>query len=124
MKGIIERIQEDCPVYDPVASACARAGVTEELFKAAMSRVVLDGFYGPISSADWEEQDGRLPYTVREGLAILGTVAEEIDDYVEEDYFENEDGEEYLAEVGRVDAREIKREVFSDLVKIYGGLPF
>ena len=35
------------------------AGVDEKTWQAAYDRVVCDGNYGPISDADWNEQDGR-----------------------------------------------------------------
>ncbi len=43
MHGLIERIQEDDPSYDPVALACYEAGVERERFVAAFDRVYIEG---------------------------------------------------------------------------------
>jgi len=125
MKSVIEQIRDDYPAYDPVEQACQDAGISRELFRAALSRVVLDGYYGPISDKDWEEQDGREPYSVKEALKILQKVSDEIEGYREYiHYGEDDDGEIIEIEEETVDANDIRRDIFSGVVEIYGGLPW
>lgn len=69
------------PGYDPLTSACAKAGIELHVFDAACDRVYYDGHYGPISYSEWKEQDGREPYSVSKALEILRTVLEQVEDY-------------------------------------------
>lgn len=124
MNSLIERIQGEDPSFDPVALACHTSGVDRDRFAAALDRVTIDGFYGPVSSADWRDQDGREPSTVEQALRVLAKVAECIDDYRETVYGEDEDGEEFEITETLADAEDIRREVFSGVVEIYGHLPW
>lgn len=134
--SIIAQIRNDDPSFDPLATALASAKVSREKFDAAFDRVVVDGNFGPISPADWREQDGREPTTVSEALAILGRVSDEIDDYRSEftaycplggfdtctEDPENCGGHTDYEIVAT--AEDIRRAVFGKVVNIYGNLPF
>jgi hypothetical protein len=71
--------------YDPAGAVFAEeriwqefaeaAGVDKEELLLAYTRVHLDGYYGPISDEDWEEQDGR-PMTLKKAIAIVHTALE------------------------------------------------
>ncbi len=124
MSSLIEQIQAEDPSYDPVALACREAGVEREMFAAALDRVYVDGYYGPVSGADWLEQDGREPSSVSEALAVLGRVSAAVDDYRETVYGQDEDGEEVEWEETVAEASEIRGEVFGAVVEIYGHLPW
>jgi hypothetical protein len=126
MKTLIQRIQENDPRYDPWAEAVAASGHTRELADAAMSRVVLDGNYGPLSDSDWEEQDGRKPYSVAEALDILSDISDCIDDYREFVYVgtDPETDEPLEEEQTTATAEDIRRCVFRSVIEIYGGLPW
>lgn len=126
----INAIQQDDPSYDPVAQALKKTPfINEKLFAAACDRVYFDGIYGPVSAEDWEEQDGRKPYTVREAINIIARVLANVEDYVDimycgEPYFINHD-EEYGIECkgheyGRVLAEEIRAEIVYWYREIYG----
>ncbi len=94
MLSLIEQIQGEDPSYDPVALACEASGVDRELFAAALDRVYVDGFHGPVSATDWREQDGREPSSVSEALAVLERVSDAADDYRETFQGVDEDGDE------------------------------
>ncbi len=94
MKSLIAQIQAEDPSYDPVTLACEKGGVDAQVFAAALDRVYIDGYYGPVSSADWQEEDGREPSSVPGALAVLERVSAAIDGYREPFYGEDEDGEE------------------------------
>lgn len=87
MKSIIEEIQEDDPSYDPLEEALSKTHgyVSRKLWHAACDRVYYDGYYGPISSDDWKEQDGRKPYTVKEAIEILAKVLGYVEPYYDDD---------------------------------------
>ena len=133
--SIIENIRNDDPSFDPLATALVDAGVSREQFAAALDRVVIDGNFGPISPADWREQDGREPATVAEALAVLGKVSDAVSDYrltsteycADPDECEGEDGQMCLGhdtdEVA-ADADDLRREIFAQVREIYGSLPF
>jgi len=120
MSTIIEQIQDEDPSFDPVALACHASGVDRDRFAAALDRVYIDGFYGPVSAADWQQQDGREPSTVSEALRVLSTVSDDIDDYRETFY----GGDEVEWQEVTADASDIRREVFSAVLEIYGRLPW
>ena len=124
MKSIIEQIQEDDPNYAPFKQACEAAGIEYDLAKAALDRVVMDGFYGPLSNSDWEEQDGRRPFSVSEGLEILAKVSEEVTGYNELFVDEDEEGHEVQWKEETFDSSTIKRDLFCRVIEIYGGLPW
>ena len=81
MKSVIEFIQEDDPSYDPLAMALKKANVSKELWKGACNRVYFDGYYGPVSDAEWEEQDGREPYSVKESIQVIARVLAQVTEY-------------------------------------------
>lgn len=81
MKNIIEQIQDDDPSYDPLKRALVLSKTDRDLWNAACSRVYSDGYYGPISPAEWEEQDGRKPYTVKEAIEVIKTVLNQVEPY-------------------------------------------
>ncbi len=124
MNSLIQQIQGEDPSYDPVALACEQAGVGRELFAAALDRVFVDGFYGPVSASDWRHQDGREPSSVADALAVLERVSGGVDDYRTTFYAENEDGDEVEWLESVADAADIRREVFSAVLEIYGRLPW
>lgn len=105
---IINAIQEDDPSYDPLGAALEKSKVSIDLFNAACDRVYFDGYYGPVRDEEWEEQDGREPYSVKEAINIIAHVLDEIDDYND-----NEAG--YL-----VGAGEIRAEIIYWYREIYG----
>ena len=118
-KSVIELIQDENPSYNPIESARLAAGIKKDTLTAAVDRVFYDGYYGPISPASWEEEDGRKPYTVTEALDILRQVAENV-----EDYWDKNDGEFGFDFNSRVDSYDIVRAAWPFLTEIYGGLPF
>lgn len=111
-KTIIDEIQDNDPSYDPLALALEKTpDVDKDLWKAATDRVYFDGYYGPLSPSDWEEQDGRKPYTLAEALTIIAKVLENV-----ERYYLN-DGEYE----GYIDASEIKAALIAPwFSEIYG----
>ena len=128
-RGIVSRIQDDDPSFNPLAPALARAGVSSDLYHAAFDRVYFDGFYGPISAADWVEQDGRDPSTVTAALVILGRVSDEIEGYREiivcsDPNCDHDDDGDHEWEEETASAEEIRRDVFRIIIEIYGHLPF
>lgn len=80
-RSVLDTIRDEHPSYDPIPAAAARAGLSMETVNAACDRVRNDGYYGPISAADWLEQDGREPAHVSDALKILRAVADEVEDY-------------------------------------------
>ena len=124
MHSLIQQIQGDDPSYDPISLACHASGVDRERFAAALDRVYIDGFHGPVSATDWQEQDGREPSTVSEALGVLAEVSDGIDDYRETVYGEDEDGDEVEWQETVADACDIRREVFAAVIEIYGHLPW
>lgn len=131
--SVIRMIRDEYPAYDPAAFACEKAGITLDTFHAAMARVYHDGYYGPISDADWREQDGREPSNVDDALKILSKIADEIEDYrhevYETDHVTDEEGQ--MVDAGGilvtdwiVDAADIRSELFSEIYKIWGKPPW
>lgn len=108
--NIVDSIRDEDPSYDPIAAALAETGISREQYAAAFDRVVVDGNFGPISPDTWRDEDGREPASVSEALAVLGRVSDAIDDYRGEDF--------------TVEAGEIRRAVFREVVNIYGSLPW
>jgi hypothetical protein len=108
-------IQDDYPSYNPLAIALRNSQIDESLLDAACDRVYIDGYYGPCSDQEWEETDGRKPYSVKEALGIMGQVYNEIEDFTM--YADGLD--EY-----QVDRSDIARALWPWLIEIYGGLPF
>jgi len=130
VRSLINEIQGDDPSFDPVALACHASGVDRRTFGRALSRVVYDGYYGPVSPSDWQEchEDG-YPFEVdvsrvSDALAILGRVSDAIDDYRETFFGEDDDGDEIQWQETAADAADIRREVFSAVFEIYGRLPW
>ena len=110
---VIDEIQNEDPSYDPLTYALIEANISRKTWEAATDRVYFDGYYGPISASDWEEQDGREPYTVSEALKIISTVLDEVEDY-KTDYDVHD--WDYM-----VDASDIKAALVSPWFKeIYG----
>jgi hypothetical protein len=122
MKTIIDIIRDDDPAFDPLAQAADRAGIPLDYVRAALSRVIIDGNYGPISSAEWEEQDGRAPSDMATALDILARVSEEVEDYREMIFDEDYEGAQ--TEWTRAEASAIRHALFAGVVAIYGGLPW
>lgn len=128
--NIIEAIRRDDPSFDPLANALAESGVSRAEYETATSRVYWDGYYGPISDADWNEHDGR-PMTMQQAHDIIGKVAEAVGDYHEMtlELCDDEDCETCREECGHevdvstVAARDIRRELFAPFVAIYGADP-
>lgn len=144
--NLVQRIQQEDPCYDPLGAAIAqlrtddvpgfRAARAEKVLnpagsrplslrsyaEAAWSRVSNDGYHGPLRDDDWAEQDGRRPYSVSESLDVLAVVADRIEGYSEETYYDPETGESQYEET--VSARDVQRALFTDLVRIYGCLPW
>ena len=118
-KTVIDQIRDNYPAYDPIKTAREKAGISAELLSAAVDRVYFDGYYGPIAPKEWEEQDGRKPYSVSEALDIMRQVADEV-----EDYWDNDDGEFGFDYNSRVDSTDIVKAAWPFLTEIYGGLPF
>jgi hypothetical protein len=119
MQTVIDQIREFHPSYNPIETARLAAGISEETLEAAVDRVYYDGYYGPIRPDEWKEQDGRQPYTVTEALDIMRKVADEV-----EDYWDNDDGEFGFDFNSRVDSYDIVKANWPFLIEIYGGLPF
>lgn len=119
MKSVVDMIRDENPSYNPIETAREKAGIDEETLKAAIDRVYMDGYYGPIRPDDWAEQDGRKPYNVPDALDILAKVAENVNDY-----WDSEDGEFGFDFNNRVDSTDIVKSEWKFLVEIYGGLPF
>ncbi len=124
MDTIIQQIQADDPSFDPVAFACAKAGIATEVFATALDRVYFGGFHGPVSASEWRQQDGREPSSVSDALAVLERVSDAIDDYRETFYGEDEDGDEVEWQETIAEASEIRREVLAPVFEIYGRLPW
>ena len=61
---------------------------------------------------------------VPEALAVLGRVSDGIDDYRETFYGEGDDDEELEFSETTADAEDIRRDLFSGVLEIYGRLPF
>lgn len=80
-KNIIEQIQEDDPSFDPLGFALHKSKFTKEQWNSATDRIYIDGYYGPINPSEWEEQDGRTPYSVGEALSIVAKILDEVEDY-------------------------------------------
>lgn len=86
-KSLIAMIQEDDPSYDPLALALKKTPfVGFKLWQAACDRVYYDGYYGPINNLEWEEQDGRKPYSVKEAIRIIARVLANVEDVWEFEY--------------------------------------
>ena len=135
MTGLIARLQAEDPSFDPLALALAASGVSREQFVAAHDRVTADGYFGPINDAEWLEQDGREPASVREALKVLSQVNDEVSDYwIEvmtecmdnedrcEDDFENCPG--HLIREKWAESNDISKDLFREVIEIYGSLPF
>jgi hypothetical protein len=118
-KSLIELIQDNDPSYNPIETARIAAGIDVDTMNAAVDRVFYDGYYGPISPIDWEEEDGRKPYSVSEAIEILRNVAENV-----EDYWDKDDGEFGFDYNSRVDSYDIVKDAWPFLTEIYGSLPF
>ena len=118
-QSVIAMIQANYPEYNPIEQARIAAGISEELLDAAEDRVYYDGYYGPIRPVEWQEQDGRKPYTVTEALDILRVVADNV-----EDYWDTDDGEFGFDFNMHVESRDIVKAAWPFLTEIYGGLPF
>lgn len=101
------------------------AGVDIVTYNLAKTRVLLDGHYGPISDADWEEQDGRhMP--MREARRILKRAAgASIGDveFCNPEFECYDDGEGNQMPNCEIPGDAIKRELFSFYREIYGGMP-
>jgi hypothetical protein len=119
MKSVIEMIQDENPSYDPIETAREKAGISKDLLTAAIDRVFYDGYFGPIRPDDWAIEDGRDPYTVAEALEIMRKVADNV-----EDYWDNDDEEFGFDYNSRVDSYDIVKAAWPFLTEIYGGLPF
>lgn len=126
---LIHAIQADDPSYDPLALALAKTpDISIDLFAAACDRVYFDGYYGPIDPVEWQEQDGRKPYSVLAARKIIAQVLANVEDYKDieycgEPYFINHD-EEYGHECqgheyGRVLAEDIRAEIVYWYREIY-----
>jgi hypothetical protein len=139
-KGLVAQIQDDDPSYDPLALACQEAGIKPKVFDAALDRVIFDGFYGPVSTEDWREQDGREPASIAEARHIVHEVAFAVQDYKQthlemcEDPrcggwdWDEEDpersGESHEHEIEeRVEADALRRDLFRHVYEIYGFIP-
>lgn len=109
MNSVIEYIQNELNTeYNPLELALSKTKISKDTWNAACDRVYFDGYYGPISPSDWQEQDGREPYSVKEALQIIAFVLTEVDDYREEG--------DIIA-----DASDIRKELVSPWFKeIYG----
>ena len=129
--SIVREIQKDGTSYDPITYALERAKVSRPLFRFCENYIYADGYYGPYSvndmfdEADAEERgltpaDLQLCDTRDKCLAILRSVAEEIDDYVEMEYELDEDNNEVEVEASRIDASEIVDDLFRYVREIYG----
>lgn len=114
MSNLIDEIQANDPSFDPRISGARKAGISPETLRAAEDRVYMDGYYGPFSDLEWDDTDGRKPSSVKEALAILEKVADNV-----EDYRQYELGDGYV-----IDSRDIVKAMWPWLVEIYGGLPF
>ena len=86
--SVLETIRESDTEYDPVVPACEAAGIPRALFAAALNRVFLDGYYGPIRPEAWieahegEEHVEEVALT-RHALVLLERVSDEIEGYHE-----------------------------------------
>ena len=127
--SVLERIRESDTEYDPVVPACEAAGIPRALFAAALNRVFLDGYYGPIRPEAWieahegEEHLEEVALT-RHALVLLERVSDEIEGYRETFFGLDEDDEEVEWTEETVSAEAIRREVFAVVYDIYGRLPW
>ena len=130
MKSTVERIQDEDPSFDPAAYACEAAGIARTLYAAAKNRVFYDGYYGPVSPEDWieshdeDEQHAEAVARVRDALAILQKVSDEVEGYRETFFDVDEDGDEVEWTEETVPAEEIRRDLFAVVYEIYGHLPW
>lgn len=132
-KTIIEIIQEDDPNWNPLTDALRKTPfIGPALWKAACDRVYMDGYYGPLSDSDWEEQDGRKPYSVSSAMKIIAKVLDNVEPYKVMQYcddlqFDPDVDENDLCEdecIGheteRIDASDIKAALIPWYKEIYG----
>jgi hypothetical protein len=93
-KSIIEIIQDDDPSYNPLLPALEASNASVEDWNAAISRVYYDGYYGPVSNEEWAETHSFLrPFSVPEANEFIAKVLEEVDDYWDIEYCDEDDNE-------------------------------
>jgi len=108
MQGVIEYIQAELDTeYDPLALALSKAKISKKTWLAACDRVYFDGYYGPVNDAEWKEQDGRKPYSVKAAMVTIAKVLDNVQDY-------RDDGDVIA------DAHEIRKELVPWYREIYG----
>lgn len=128
MKSIIEIIEEDDPCYSEYLINSVRNKIND--IDECKEWLFIDGFYGPsYIDLDGEEIDCKEYNKLRNYcLDRVREAVDVIEDYISYDYlYEDEDGEPLgdpiEEEIFRVDRREIAKDLFSDIIKIYGELP-
>ena len=115
------------------------AHTTVPVLKRAYSRIVFDGYYGPVDDREWYRSDGHS-MTMRRALALLRKALEhnpyvsfyhpdvgQMCDGVQHcSHPDHEDADEpgpmFHEEEVVVDPHDIKREMFHGLIEIYGHL--
>jgi len=107
--NVVEWIRCEDPEYDPLAHVDDR-----QRLDAAIDRVYVDGYYGPIDAETWREQDGREPATTTEALSVLAVADEGISDW----------SGEVEGHPVTVERDDIRRVVWGFVFTIYGRLPW
>lgn len=96
------------------------AGVTSDVWREAENRVYFDGWFGPCTQEDWEEECDGNSLTVGEALNIIMEGAEAVEDYYECEEVEYEDGD-IFEHISIAHSRQaILESRFAYLVDIYG----
>jgi hypothetical protein len=130
VKTLIERIQDNDPMFLPLHRAISRLTVDDVPgYRAARARFIFDpdDCSRPLPLLDyvrdewarvyWAEQDGRRPYDVATSLDVLAAVSDAIEPYQELVYVgDDDDGESVYEEREMASAADIRRALFCDLV--------
>jgi len=110
-----------------------KAGATLQELKRAYSRVVFDGYYGPVSDEEWNISMAHARELMRKALdhnphvtffhPDIGCSCDGAEHCTHPDHEATEDdGPMFHEEECTVDPYEIKRELFHGLIEIYGHL--
>lgn len=153
--SILEEIRKQDPSYDPIPSALEKAGISPALYRFAKRAITYDGWHGPFTleylfEECSPEERGLTKEEVEqlgEGewrdvcLTVLREVAEQIDDYTQDEFYpcegecicgsedcqcfncETKYDEHYATEI-MYEGDIIAKDIFSFVQEIYGGSIF